>query len=157
MRSSLHIEPAGWTGAAPPEAAADAVPRAEPRVLKAFVLVLALAATAKVGIKEYLFHASSSEVIAAAYRDRAADACRQHPRAGDFGLNSAAAFTDEALSSVIIGKPDSDVYIWQTDHPKWDARFRNPYLQLATANRAGSGTIVCEYDIVNARANLRRR
>lgn len=156
MQSSLHNEPMAWAERPSSDAAVPAR-RAEPRVLKAIVLLLALAATTKVGIKEYLFHASSSEVIAAAYRDRAADACRQHPRAGDHGLAASTAFTDEAKSSVIIGKPDLDVYIWQTDHPKWDARYRNPYLQLATANRAGNGRVVCEYDIVNARASFIRR
>lgn len=156
MQSSLQTAPTGWTEGQHSDEA-QAPERVEPRVLKACVLVLALAATTKVGIKEYLFHTSSSEVIAAAYRDRAADACRLNARAGDFGLNVANSFTDDAFSSVIIGKPDLDVYLWQTDHPKWDARYRNPYLQLATQNRAGSGTIVCEYDIVNARTSLRRK
>lgn len=153
MRSSLQTEPMDWADG---PAAAPAV-RKEPRTLKAVVLVLALAATAKVGLKEYMYHTASSEVIAAAYRERAADACRQHPGARDYGLSDATAFTDEARSSVGIGKSEFDVYLWQTDHPKWDARYRNPYLNLATANRTGGGTIVCEYDIVNSRAALRRK
>lgn len=132
-------------------------PKAEPRALKAIVLVLALAATAKVGLKEYLFHTSASEVIAAAYRERAADSCRKHPRSNDFGLSAADAFGEDAHSSVLIGKPDLDVYLWQTDHPKWDARYRNPYLQLTAQSRTGGGQVVCEYDIVNARAHLRRK
>lgn len=132
-------------------------PRAEPRALKAIVLALAIAASAKVGFKEYLFHTSASEVIAAAYRERAADACRKNPRSSDFGLSAGDAFGEDARSSVMIGKPDLDVHLWQTDHPKWDARYRNPYLQLTAQSRAGGGQVVCEYDIVNARAHLRRK
>lgn len=156
MQSSLQTEPMAWAET-PRADAVETAKRVEPRLLKGIVLLLALAATAKVGIKEYLFHTSSAEVIAAAYRDRAADACRHNARALDYGLNVANAFTDDATSSVVIGKADSDVYLWQTDHPKWDARYRNPYLQLATPNRAGTGTVICEYDIVNVRSALRRK
>lgn len=155
MRSPLTLDPAVSI-----EPHADEAPRrarAEPRTLKAIVLVLALAASAKVGLKEYLFHTSATEVIAAAYRERAAEACRKHPRALDFGLSAGDAFGDDARSSVLIGKPDLDVYLWQIDHPKWDARYRNPYLQLTAQSRTGGGQVVCDYDIVNARAQLRRK
>lgn len=157
MFRSLEQQPSNWAETRPVKEDAAVPPRAEPRVLKAIVMVLALLATAKVGIKEYLFHASSAEVITAAYRDRAADACRQNPRAADFGLGASNAFTEEALAAVTIGKPGLDVYLWQTEHPKWDARYRNPYLHLTVPNRTGGGAIACEYDIVNARASLRRR
>lgn len=155
MRSHLSLDPVMPAD----DHATDAWKRrsGEPRALKAIVFVLALAATAKVGIKEYLFHTSASEVIAAAYRERAAEACRKHPRAADFGLTAGEAFGEDARSSVFIGKPELDVYLWQTDHPKWDARYRNPYLQLTSPSRSGGGLAVCEYDIVNARANIRRK
>lgn len=157
MSNSLQVGPSAWAEMAPAITDDPRPAATNPRVLRSVVMVLALLATAKVGVKEYLFHTASAEVIVAAYRERAAEACRTHPRAQDYPIETPDAFKEVAAASVTIGKPGHDVYLWQTDHPKWDARYRNPYVNLTVPNRAGTGSVVCEYDIVNGRASLRRR
>ncbi len=54
----------------------------------------------------------------------------------------------------VIGKSGLDVNLWQVDNALWSARYRNPYL-LLTAGQY-SGTIYCEYDILNAAASVHR-
>lgn len=57
-------------------------------------------------------------------------------------------------SNLVIGKSGLDVNLWQVDNALWRARYRNPYL-LLTAGQY-SGTIYCEYDILNAAASVHR-
>lgn len=115
--------------------------------MRAIVYLLALAAAVKIGSAEYLFRTSAREVIVAAYRERAIQACQRDTRAALDGGASTASWTKPSDVRLSIGKSDLDVHLWQVDHHLWNARYRNPYLVLTVAGKSAS--LVCEYDVVH--------
>jgi hypothetical protein len=121
--------------------------------MKAAVLVLGLLAAAKVGTQEYLYRSGTRDVLIAAYRERAILACQKDPRNQGLVAN-AIVWSKPAEIRVAIGRNDLDVWFWQVDHTLWSARYRNPYLYLATADR--SSNVQCEYDIVHGIASVFR-
>ncbi len=121
--------------------------------MKVIVFLLAILAVVKVGAKDYLQRSASSEVIFVAYRDRAADACQRDARAQSLVVIDKG-FLAGHPARVAIGKPSVDVYFWQTEHEKWNARYRNPYLHLTAQSRGVK--LACEYDIVNGAAAVSR-
>lgn len=119
--------------------------------MRAIVYILALFAAFKIGAQEYLFRASARDVIVAAYRDRAIQACR-----GDAGSSiPAEAWGTPAEIRLSMGKSNLDVRLWQVDHRLWNARFRNPYLLVSPGGEKGAG-LVCEYDIVHKAVLMQR-
>jgi hypothetical protein len=121
--------------------------------MKGFVLFLALLAGAKLAHQEYLFRASARDAIVGAYKDKAVSACQKDTRTPALGL-SPQLWANPISINLVIGKSTLDVYLWQVDHEMWNARYRHPYLVLTAGPR--SGTIYCEYDIVNAAASVHR-
>ena len=121
--------------------------------MKAFVVLLVLLAAGKVGYREYLYRSSTNEVIAAAYRERAVQACQLEPRNAALGIKPAV-WSSASTERLAIGKPGLGIYLWQIDNALWNARYRNPYLFLKSQQR--SGNAVCEYDIVNGAATISR-
>ena len=121
--------------------------------MKAVVFFLAVLAALKLGHHEYLYRTSTRDVIVSAYRDRATEACQRDMRATSLGLPPQA-WGNGASINFVVGKSNLDVYFWQVDSELWNARYRNPYLLLIAGTR--SGTVFCEYDIVNAAAAVRR-
>ncbi len=122
--------------------------------MKAVVYVLALFAAAKIGTSEYLFRASARDVIVAAYRDRAIQACQRDTKLQAPGGEAVSwsRATDIRLS---VGKSGFDVHLWQVDHHLWNARYRNLYLVLSLTNEKAAG-LVCEYDVVHNAAQINR-
>ena len=121
--------------------------------MQAAVLVLGLLAAAKVGTQEYLYRGGTRDVLVTAYRERAILACQKDPRNQGLVANTTA-WTRPAEIRVVIGRSDLDVWFWQVDNTLWSARYRNPYLVLATADRSSS--VQCDYDIVHGIANVFR-
>ena len=121
--------------------------------MKAIVILLAILAVIKVGIREHLSRSSSDDVIVAAYRERAADACQREPKSLALGVSDKS-WSRDTRARVAIGKTNVGVYLWQVDDERWNARYRNPYLHLNTVARGGK--ITCEYDIVNGAAIISR-
>jgi len=121
--------------------------------MRAFVVFLALLAAGKLGYQEYLFRGGTRDAIIGAYKEHAAAACQKDARSLNLGLVGQA-WSHPSSIRLAIGKSSLDVQVWQVDHAQWNARYRNPYL-LLTANQQ-SGTIHCEYDIVNAAAAVSR-
>lgn len=117
--------------------------------MKIVVVLLALLAAIKVGHQEYMLRTAAQEIIIAAYRERAITACQKDARAPHV-----AAWARPSQIKLVIGKSNLDVYIWQVDHTLWNARFRNPYLFLATGDRPNR--VFCEYDIVHGAASVFR-
>jgi hypothetical protein len=122
--------------------------------MKLIVVLIACLATLKVAAREHLFHAGASDVIVAAYRERAADACQRDPRTASFGVGDRGWSTAAVAARVGIGKAGIPVHFWQTEHAKWDSRFRNPYLFIDAIARGVK--LVCEYDIVNGAVTIQR-
>ena len=117
--------------------------------MKIVVVLLALLAAIKVGHQEYMLRTAAQEIIVAAYRERAIAACQK-----DAHGPQAVAWARTSEIKLVIGKSNLDVYIWQVDHALWNARFRNPYLFLATGDRPNR--VYCEYDIVHGAASMLR-
>lgn len=124
--------------------------------MKAVILILGLLAAAKIGMSEYLFRTATRDVIVAAYKDRAIDACRRDAaRDAKTAAAAGSVWSKPGDIRLVIGKSELDVYPWQVDHHLWLARFRNPYLLLTTAP-GGGAALVCEYDVVHNAALIHR-
>src|SRR5262245_43968987 len=121
--------------------------------MKAVAIFLALLAAAKLGYQEYLFRTGTREAMVGAYREHAVQACQKDTKSHNFGV-SPQAWANPKTIRLVIGKSSLDVYPWQIDHAKWNARYRNPYLVLMAEHRAGA--VACEYDIINAAASISR-
>jgi hypothetical protein len=121
--------------------------------MKAFVVLLALLFAAKLAHQEYLYRVATRDALVGAYRDRAVQACAQDARTPFLGLGPQAWANAEDVR-LAIGNGNLDVRFWQLGHELWNARYRNPYLFLSTPER--SGTVHCDYDIVNAAATVYR-
>lgn len=121
--------------------------------MKTIVILLALLAAAKVGYHEYLFRTATRDALVGAYKAHAVDACQKDATSQTLGLG-AQAWASARSIQLNIGKSSLDVYPWEVDHALWNARYRNPYLFLTASQRSGS--IGCEYDIVNAAAFVSR-
>ena len=117
------------------------------------VIFLALLAAAKLGYQEYLFRTATRDAIIGAYKEHAVQACQKDTRSNSLGLH-AQAWANPKTVRVVIGNSTLDVYPWQVDNALWNARYRNPYLFLTASQR--TGTVRCEYDIINAAAAVSR-
>lgn len=121
--------------------------------MRAVVIFLALLAVAKIGYQEYLFRVATRDAVIGAYRVHAVEACQKDAGSRAFGV-APQDWANPKTVKLVIGNRSLDVYPWQIDHAKWNARYRNPYLYLTAGQR--SATVSCEYDIVNAAAAVSR-
>jgi hypothetical protein len=121
--------------------------------MKTVVFILVLLAGLKLGHQEYLYRIATRDVIVAAYKERAAQACLTNGRSASLGI-APQAWINPASIKLVIGKGSLDVQFWQVDSELWNARYRNPLLVLTASAR--SGQAYCEYDIVNAAASVHR-
>lgn len=121
--------------------------------MKSVVFILALLASLKLGHQEYLYRNATRDVIVAAYKERAVQACQKDGRNASLGLTPQT-WASSASVQLAIGKSSLDVQFWQVDNQLWNARYRNPFLILSAGARTGH--VFCEYDIVNAAATVHR-
>lgn len=125
--------------------------------MRLVVLALALLAGAKVWYQDSLFRSGAEEALVAAYRTQAIEACRKEPQRDARGETLAAFTVDWAHPSSIhmsSGSRTVPVHLWELDHPKWNARFRNPNLVLASGDRHSG--LVCAFDVLTGQASLVR-
>jgi hypothetical protein len=120
--------------------------------MKKLIGILALLAAGKIGVQEYLYRSATSDIIVAAYRQRAIVAC-QDSASRAAPLIPATAWTAPAAIVLSIGKASSPAYIWQIHDPEWQVRFRNPYLIVTPSGN--DNRIECEYDIVQNSTYIR--
>ena len=113
------------------------------RVIKGFLLALALLVVGNIAVQEYIHRDAYRQVIIAAYREHAMNACRLHAGSSI----DAAAWMQPSDVRLTIGRSDLDVYLWQTYHRLWDARYRNAYMYVTIDDARAQ--IYCEYDIAN--------
>ena len=123
--------------------------------MKTVVFILVLLAAFKLGQQEYLYRTATRDVIVAAYKDRAVQACAKDGRNANLGL-SPQTWANSSSIQLVIGKSGLDVQLWQVDNHLWNARYRNPLIILSAETRSGLGQAYCEYDIVNAAASVYR-
>jgi hypothetical protein len=111
--------------------------------MRFIALILILLAGAKVGYQEYLYRASTGEVLVSAFRDQAVAACQRDATAA--GLADRAAWANPKQVWFGVGNPSADVSVWQIDHARWGERYRTPYLFVSPGNARTSA--VCAYDL----------
>lgn len=121
--------------------------------LKALVMALGLLAVGKIVAQDYLYRSGTRDVLIQTYRDKAITACQKDPRNQGLVAN-VSAWSKPGEIKVVIGKGDLDVWFWQIDNSLWNARYRNPYLMLASGDRLTN--VSCEYDIVHGIASVFR-
>jgi len=112
-------------------------------VLKGILIAVALLVVGKLGLQEYLRQDATHQVIITAYREHAIAACRQR---ANQDVNQAA-WSQPSSVRLSIGKSDLNVYLWQTNHRLWNARYRNAYLYVTIDD--AKAHVYCEYDIAN--------
>ena len=120
--------------------------------MKAVVFILAILAGLKLGHQEYLYRTATRDVIVAAYKMRAVEACQRDRRNAALGI-SPQTWTNISSVQLAIGKGGLDVQLWQVDNDLWSVRYRNPFLILSAG---APGSAYCEYDILNAAASVHR-
>ncbi len=110
---------------------------------KAFMTTGALLLVGKLGLNEYVRQDAMGQVIVNAYREHAIAACRH--KAGT--TIKPASWAQPSGVRLAVGKSDLDVYLWQTGHRLWNARYRNAYIYVTIDEPASQ--VHCEYDITN--------
>jgi len=120
--------------------------------MRVFVFVLLLLVAAKIGTQQYLVSTAKDEIIVAAYRERAASACREAARATRLTL--AASWTPPRDIRVIVGKSSLDVALWRIDNELWSTRYKMPYLLFPMQD--APKPIYCQFNIAHDAASLIR-
>jgi hypothetical protein len=122
--------------------------------MRLLVLGLVLLAGLKVWTQDRTYRTVMSEALIEAYRDRAIEVCRrQSPRRATLVSTAAAAgpWGSGSEAQIVIGNPDLEVAIWDTENPLWAQRYRHPHLLLTGTGEARAH---CAYDLSDGVATL---
>jgi hypothetical protein len=125
--------------------------------MRALVLALALLAGVKVWYQDTLYRTAATDAVVAAYRARATEACQKQPQRDALGRSLAAFQVDwrsPASIELVVGNRQLDVGLWETDNPLWAARYKHPYLILASGDT--HSRLACSYDVLSGSAFLVR-
>ena len=126
---------------------------------KLIILIISLI-VGKISYQDYLFRASTREVIVSTFQERALQVCQRHAKTSVVtatGAIPAQAWSKPASVALVIGKSGLDVWLWQVDSAQWNARYRNPYLLIIpdrVSSTASAASLACEYDILNGSAQV---
>jgi hypothetical protein len=102
--------------------------------MRFIAVILILLAGGKVGYQEYLYRASTSEVMVTAFKEQAVAACQRDATAA--GLADRAAWANPAQVWFGVGNPRAEVSVWQIDHARWSERYRTPFLGTHARRRS---------------------
>jgi hypothetical protein len=119
--------------------------------MRMVVIGLVLLAGLKVWTQDRTYRSVMGDALVEAYRERAIEVCRKTAAKRPAGAASAEAsggWDSDSDAHVIIGNPDLEVAIWDTENPLWAQRFRDPHLIL-TGGRAH-----CAYNVRGGTATL---
>lgn len=113
---------------------------------------LVLLAVGKVWFQDHTYRTAMSEAVIEAYRGRAIEVCRRNAvmRASASHGDSAPIWNPASTAEAVVGNPDVDVAIWDTQNPLWTQRFRDPQLVLTSTN----SNVRCAYDVRRGGATL---
>ena len=126
-------------------------------VMRTILLGLVVLAGAKVWFQDRAYRAAMSEAVVEAYRERAIEVCRRNAPKRATGARDEAPAQWAAPSQIeaVIGNPDIDVAVWDTQNPLWNQRYRDPHLILTSS--AGGRSARCAYDVHEGGAKLSLR
>jgi hypothetical protein len=116
-------------------------------VMRTILLGLVLLAGMKVWFQDHAYRTAMADAVVEAYRERAIEVCRRSATKRGAGArdDGASVWGSASATEAVIGNPDIDVAIWDTQNPLWGQRFRDPHLIL-TASQGGLGER-CAYDV----------
>jgi hypothetical protein len=124
--------------------------------MRILVVCLLLLAGLKVWTQDRMYRSVMTEALIDAYRQRAVDVCRKQTTkkvpaalAGDI----ANLWGTGSKVDVMVGNPDLEVAIWDTQNPEWPQRFQHPNLILTGARDPNAH---CAYDMRNGVATISR-
>jgi hypothetical protein len=125
--------------------------------MRMVVIGLVLLAGLKVWTQDRLYRSVMGEALIEAYRERAIEVCRKQSTktvrvATAGGVTGLWGSGSEA--EIIIGNPDLDIAIWDTQNPLWGERYQHPNLVLTGA---GETPAHCAYDLRDGIATLSAR
>jgi hypothetical protein len=114
-------------------------------VMRSILFGLLLLAVGKVWFQDHTYRTAMSDAVIEAYRVRAIDVCRRSAskRAPGVREDVVAAWGPASNVEAVIGNPDVDVAVWDTQNPLWSQRFRDPQLILTSESK----TARCAYDV----------
>ncbi|MAI46333.1 MAG: hypothetical protein CBC34_010275 [Hyphomicrobiaceae bacterium TMED74] len=110
-------------------------------LVKGIIITVVLLFTGNFALQEYIRLSAKHDVIVDAFREHAIAACRQN---SNEKLRNAA-WNQASQVRLSIGKSDLNVYLWQTNHRLWKARYSNAYLYITIND--DKAHMHCEYDI----------
>ncbi len=115
--------------------------------MRTILLGLVLLAGMKVWFQDHTYRTAMADAVVEAYRERAIEVCRKNAtkRAAGSRDDGASIWRSAAGAEAVIGNPDIDVAIWDTQNPLWSQRFRDPHLILTAAT--GTSSTRCAYDV----------
>jgi hypothetical protein len=116
--------------------------------MRILLLIIAVLAVANFTVHEYIDRTAKRDIIVAAYRGNAIAACQREA----IQRVEPQAWNSPSSVKLRIGKSDLDVYVWQTKHKLWKARYQNPYLFVTLGTKGAA--IYCDYDISNDTASV---
>lgn len=103
--------------------------------------------------QNFHYRSALSEALIAAHRSDAVTACAKRGQELARRVPAQLWVTPDTVR-LKIGDPDLHVYYWQTNHAMWDAAYKHPHLVLMATG--DPNFVLCEYDVVNASASVRR-
>jgi hypothetical protein len=115
--------------------------------MRTILLGLVLFAGVKVWLQDHTYRTAMGEAVVEAYRERAIEVCRKNAtkRVAGSRDDGAAVWRSAPEAEAVIGNPDIDVAIWDTQNPLWSQRFRDPHLILTSST--GMVSTRCAYDV----------
>lgn len=121
-------------------------------VMRTVLFGLILLTVGKVWFQDHTYRAAMSDAVVDAYRDRAIEVCRKIALKHAVGAreDGVSAWGSASNVEAIVGNPDIQVAIWDTQNPLWTQRFRDPQLVLTSTNSSAR----CAYDVRQGGATL---
>ncbi len=125
--------------------------------MRIVVIGLVLLAGLKVWTQDRMYRSVMGEALIEAYRERAVEVCRKQSTKTvrvATASGAPALWGSGSEAEIVIGNPDIDVAIWDTQNPLWGERYQHPHLVLT---RAGETPAHCAYDLRDGMATLSAR
>ena len=121
--------------------------------MRTIVALIVLAALGYFAQDNYHYRSALSEALIAAHQPDAVSACAQ--RGAEIAQRIPThVWSEPKAVRLKIGNPDLEVFYWQTGHAMWRARYKDPHLIVMASGQPNY--VLCEYDVVNAVASVRR-
>jgi hypothetical protein len=127
--------------------------RVQGKSMRTIVIALIVLSGLKVWTQDRMYRSVMGEALIEAYRDRAVEVCRKTApkKALPVSPGIAGSWGTDADAKIVIGNPDLDVAIWDTENPLWGQRFQHPNVVLT---EPGPAARHCAYDLRDGIATL---